>query len=619
MTDNRSGSTNTTSQPLRRDVSTGTDNPVDVAPYEVLAVRVPRRWDPSTEALAVSYDINNPNQRATRGRIVYKVPGTLEPGRDGAVMGDTVIVHRQALTFSQIRSGSFELPPSQRWDGTITEGLPERTGRKVTADVAPIYVVVELWNRSTPQPGNRPGESSGATDVRGEYVARGRARAELDVFTEARWDRNFVIPYGDPDEPDAGTARMIIRVRNVAEGTPARLFVYRIGNLADPWSDRRYMYSGAWPVEQPLLEGATVRNGRVLLRDGSKPGVRFNNYAQHWTQPGNNFYCFRVAFGNRGGGLEASERDYVNHERDCLHLRFTVFIHSVAGDLHEYSHWGSQLHRFFRSDTKYYRPYIMTGSPRDLEDWRRHFRHRYIVILFSHGSCGCYHIDHPREDGELDGRRMDLYHSGFAPDQNICPTGILDTPEARRDLEAARRHYRCDFGGCGHKSHVYHRNWLGSVAVRGSRRRTTFSIHNHPGRVERDDLVIAPDPTGEALHLVLSTDAPRLFVWNGGCRTMLTTNLGEYFVQNGTKYYHGWIYSPLGDYGRIAYDVFTRWIQGTPADPAPDEWDVARLVPAYRDAASRGTRPRYYPRIMDREHGVLNPAAAPGGTERALR
>ena len=116
----------------------------------------------------------------------------------------------------------------------------------------------------------------------------------------------------------------------------------------------------------------------------------------------------------------------------------------------------------------------------------------------------------------------------------------------------------------------------------------------------------------------LANNGPRLLFWNGGCRTILTTNNGERYVNNGTRYYHGWIYSPGCDYGKFAYDVIHRWLKGTRADPAPDEFDVERLLPAYREEATRGTRPRYYPRIMDQPHGVLNPAAAPDAAEGAL-
>lgn len=618
MSGGDSTSTTATSDPLRRAVATGTETPVTVAPYEVLAVHVPSRWDPSSETLAVSYDINNPNARAIRGQILYRVPGTFDPRPDGAPPGQPVVVHRQSLSASQVRSGCFELPEGQRWDGTISEGLSDRVGQKVTADLAPVVVVVEIWNRSTARPGNRTQDNSGTTDVRGEFLARGRTRAELDVIAEARWERDHVIPYDDPDEPNKGKVRMIIRVRNVQEGTAARLFIYRIVNVDDPWSDRMYAYTGANPDGQPGLEGATVRNGRIVLADGTDPEVRFNDYARHWTIPGNNFYCFRVAFGNRGGGIRASERDYVNHERQCLHMRFTVFIHRSAGDLPEYTTYASRLHSFFRSQTRYYRSYLMTGSPRSLDDWRRHFQHRYIVIIFGHAACGCEHNDHPRAGGVPTGDRLDLFHRGFAPDQNCCPRNIESTPEAQQQLQADRQHYHHDFGGCGHKSHVRHYNSLGNVSQTGSRTRTRLWIANQAPPSTENDLLVWPDPNGSAFWMNLANTGPRVFLWNGGCRSILTTNAGEHYVNTGTRYYHGWIYSPACDYGKFAYDVFNRWIKGTSANPAPDEYDIARLLPAYRDAATSGTRPRYYPRIMDRASGVLNPAAPPTATEGAL-
>ena len=105
--------------------------------------------------------------------------------------------------------------------------------------------------------------------------------------------------------------------------------------------------------------------------------------------------------------------------------------------------------------------------------------------------------------------------------------------------------------------------------------------------------------------------------YTGGCRTMLTTNFGEHFVQNETRYYHGWMYSVWIRENRLfAKDFFRRWIKGTAANPAPTEFDLTRFVQAYRDAVG-APGVSSYPRIMNRD-GVLNPRPAPATTGGAL-
>jgi hypothetical protein len=113
--------------------------------------------------------------------------------------------------------------------------------------------------------------------------------------------------------------------------------------------------------------------------------------------------------------------------------------------------------------------------------------------------------------------------------------------------------------------------------------------------------------------------APRFMFFNGGCRTILTTNFGEHFCHNQTRYYSGWVYSPGCDYGRFCYDIFTRWIKGSQDDPAPEEFDVTRLEDAYRFATNRGTRAQYHPRLMDRFGRTTADMAAPvDAADRAL-
>jgi hypothetical protein len=142
---------------------------------------------------------------------------------------------------------------------------------------------------------------------------------------------------------------------------------------------------------------------------------------------------------------------------------------------------------------------------------------------------------------------------------------------------------------------------------------------NRPGGTDRDQLYFwkwwdgdvdpIAQPLGEAL--------PKFCFFSGGCRTMLTTNMGEHFCQNGSTYYSGWVYSPACDYGLFCYDLFTRWIQGPPGEPPPEEADRAAFRAAYQYAANRNDRSQYHPRLMDR-FGVTTAHAAAATAEEAL-
>ncbi len=84
--------------------------------------------------------------------------------------------------------------------------------------------------------------------------------------------------------------------------------------------------------------------------------------------------------------MPASERDYESSERACLHMRFTVFIHTASIDLAFDIKEDIALHRFFRAQTRYYRSYLMTGPPKSAaQQWADYFKHRYIVVINSHG------------------------------------------------------------------------------------------------------------------------------------------------------------------------------------------------------------------------------------------
>jgi hypothetical protein len=400
---------------------------------------------------------------------------------------------------------------------------------------------------------------------------------------------------------------MEIQVINVDEGTPVRVMVARINQIDDPDTDYAYDATGRQPGEQPGLEGLEVNaEGRVVQSDGALPEIMFLNYQDHWKYDGNNFYCFYLAFGERGGYMVASERDYENHEEACLHMRFTVFIHRPATNLPAYTRYANRLYRFFRNDTAYFRAYLMSGPPDTLQDWYDHYQHRYIVIFLGHGGCRCEHDDHPRNSrGDL----HPLYDRAFDPDQNRCPPEIYDTDEARaavaleeqRDRnKPAYRNWPADeplYAGCGHKTHVEHSACLEKL----DSNKVAF-FFNVAGREERNGLLLL-ERDGANLPVSTRLTVPRFCFYNGACRSMLTTNLGEHFTQNPsenkTRYYHGWVYSPSCDYGRFCYDIFSRWLQGTDDDPAPPAPSTTRFMDAYRWAANQGNRAAWNPRIMD--------------------
>jgi len=597
---------------LRSPVSTGRNNNVVALPFTVVSVQCPGLWNPEDGSLALSFEINDPNRRVRAGRILYFAP----PVRD-TEGGSPLLLHSRPLAAGLLTHGTHELPEADRWDGSIAvEGVDRE---RVTADLCPLTVRVEVWNRESDAPGNRAEAGSGPTDVEGEVLGRASTGVTLDVFTRADWSRDNVVPHGDPENPQHGSARMDIRVRNVADGTPVRILVARINRIPEPASDHTYTRTGLQPEHQPGLEGAVVRRGRVVLGNRSQPEVRFLNYQEHWRHPGNNFYCYYVAFGDRGGWLAASQRDHENHEADCLHMRFTVFIHRSAGDLPGYNTCADQLHNFFRNDTRYFRSYIIRGGPGSPERWLRYYRHRFMVIVLGHGGCDCTHGDHPVNS---QGRRHPLYDRGFDPEGNCCPTAISSDPAVQADVAQEEQYDRSHgfqnwpageplYGGCGHTTHVYHTVGLGRTS--GGRR---LGFHSLPGRAERD--VLALRVGGGGVQAVrMEETAPRFIFFNGGCRSMLTDNLGEHFIRNQTRFYSGWVYSPGCDFGQFCYDVFTRWVQGTEEDPPEDPVCPDRFVRAYQHAVSCGTRAQHNPRLMNRA-GRIPAHPDPAQVEEAL-
>lgn len=563
----------------------------------------------------------DPNGRAEFGRIVYLSPTNGGAG-DAAVAAPT-IVHIQLLRPEQITNGHHELTPIQRWDGVIGNVPHPRMGSRVGYADSPIRVLIQLWNHDRTPPPISKDESETSPIAR--HVSRDQHDVRIDSIVEARWDRSWVVPYGDPEEPEHGEARMQIRVQNVPDGTPVQLYVERIGDPEQIRSplNKPYARTGHDSKAQPGLEGAVVRAGRVVLPDGKPPFVRFNRYEEHWAYEGNNFYAFHAALGDGGRFQPASQRDYAKHELECVHMRFTVFIHSPAGDLGYAKNSTRKLHRFLRDETKYFRSYLMEGAPKSAEQWLSYWKHRYIVVLACHAACQCTHADHPRKKKHPD-EFMEMHHRGFVPDKNVCPTemelnGILMMAE---DMEKYKQE---SFDGCGNKTHVT--QWSGLGWINNDEKYVVYNTIDRPALVLSHQKRAAVDPKdrgkarpfAEAKGVTLETDDfPRLMFYNGGCRTMLTTNFGEPLIEAGTRYHCGWIWGVLDEVdGRMLPDFFKHWIKGTKKDPAPVEFDGDRVPDAYRAVAALGEAPDWHPRIMD-GNGVLNPRVEPDRAPKAL-
>jgi hypothetical protein len=569
-------------------------NALETAPFAVVNTRGTNPWDPTQGSLTLGYEIIDPNFQIRGGRIRYCVY------RLG--VGAVTVAERPLRDDQLLHGRCYEVPLGERWDGTIEQGLTDRVGEVVDAELSHIWVYVEAWNTPNPAPAGPedPMQTAGAEGryrtVRDrEWVAWSRDLIAIDCIVQGSWARNWITPYPNLEEPDKAEVGMNVRVKNVREGTPARFWVTRI---KPDFSIEHYCFSN--DEDQELAHGAVVRGGRVLLPNGQVPKIRFTQIDLHWTRPGeNNFYCFWVGFGTEGACVLATPIDYMNQERECLHLRFTVAIVVGQSDLPEYNAAGQNLHNFFRGGTKYYRSYLKT-SMSDAEAFAKFTRGRYIVILLTHAACGCNHDDHPTYVDHGETKKMDPYHGGFVPDRNVCPTELVDTPEARRGIAEDRRHYHHDFGGCGNRERVFHQNKAHRAWITHFENDTGAWIQFTSGS----------GTTGQ--NFVVEAYRARRFLWNGGCRTALTTNFGNTFSRSGTSYYHGWIYSPSCDYGVMCTEFFRDWIKG-----GPIEYDDTRIVEAYLRAARRGTRPRHHPRLIQGSN-YLNPMPDPAAARGAL-
>ena len=483
-----------------------------------------------------------------------------------------MVVHRRALRAAQWTPGSHELQVVDRWDGIVHEGIEDCDGERVTADLSTLRVTVEVWNTTNPEPAPRVPDGNGRTEREREWASSADAMVVIDAIVEARWDTDWVIPARDPVEPAQGRGRHDHSGEERARGHAG---THRRQTHQSHFQSLTSI-SPMWTIRSPgglqeHLANAIVRGDRVVLPDGSIPRCRFNNFDEHWVFEGNNFYAFWLAFGS-GDAMAASERDYVNHEQDCVHMRFTVFIHIGITKWHECIDSGHQLHALFRR-TRYYRSYLIIGPPETLRAWWDYFKNRYIVIFNGHAACWCEHPEHPTEPvpharhasgTPPPSRPMELLHSGFEPDRYVCPTEIVNAPSARRSIRSDRAHYRRNFGGCGHGTNVGHQLLLGRV--QGS----DAFLNDWRPELETHIVPLGSVAGTDNRDIDMNTIAPRMFLYAGACRTMLTPNLGDRFISAtpGTRYFSGWVYSELVDIGsRHLVTFFRRWILGSSSDP----------------------------------------------------
>jgi hypothetical protein len=628
MSNGHANSSTGAAKPLTRDVLTGQDNTLHTVPFAVLGVTAgdeDGKWDPSQGPLRVEYGISDRNGLAKSGRILYFT----KPHRSGGAVSDSadgeMILYRQSLNSDEIKPGTHV---TSKWDGNISEGMQDRIGKRVTADLSPVFARVELWNQPTPSPGKPDG--SGQTDVPDQYLSSKEARTVIDVIVKAEWDNYRCIPFVvDPRdkaeakkykrlEPELGVTKMKIRV-NLAEGTDVRIMVCRIVDIQDPSKDELYACT---PTDKELEEGGddemqkglywlTVdKKGRVTLAGVGRgdPYVEWKNYGEHWKHEGeNNFYCFKLGFGKDGRYMVASERDYGEGETDlrvrrkkerrCLHMRFTVHIHCPAPDLPRSRKEAKRLHAFFRKKTEYYRSYLTTSAS-TLDEFHMAFRHRYVFVFTGHAACSCLDASHPRTSEEVKvgkrtlkkGALKDVPREDFAPDQNRCPTDVST------DV----------YGGCGNKPEVRHHLVLGKI---GGRRLYLAVLSKSEGNASVLLGIEKGKPTDPKIRrtLDLSSECPRLMMYTATCRSILTTNLGELFTRAGTKYFVGYTYTSDDD-DNLCERFFNRWIKGTKKQKARSEFDTLWLVTTFISCAAshKNSRTRH-PRIITQLSNALSP------------
>jgi len=596
--------------PLTKDVSTGHDNPVQTAPFSVIHVKAgdkdkEGKWDVTKGPLSVEYRISDQNSMAKSGRIVYFVKRKAGSGTGASII--ETIVYKQALKPGEIKPGKNHT--TKHWDGKISEGLTDRIGQKVTADLSPVGIRVEIWDQTTAAPGKPLG--GGKTDVPGEYLSTKETQVLIDVIAEAKWANHRCIPYGDPDEPKLGTTSMKIRV-NVAEGALVKIAVCRIVDINDPTKDELY---GRTPKDEEIerlkpedlqsgLHGAMVnKDGRVLLRKGTEPYVEWKYYKEHWKNEGeNNFYCFYIALGEDGKYIPASERDYVNKEKECLHMRFTVFILCPDPNLNNSRGEAKRLHSFFRAKTKYFRSYLLTKSPDSVEHFIKLFRHRYIVIILGHAACFCFHPNHLKRKikKKIEKKLVELEmwievpREKFNPDQDKCPKDL--NPSDIKKIEKIK------FYGCGNRPEIQHVLQLGKVGKRKMGMVIFPDLKKQPGLFAA---LVKEKPTDPSVVKKLTPeDYPRLMFYAASCRSILTTRLAEEFTKKAkTKYYVGITYSGW-DSANLCEKFFEQWIKGTKKEPVPTEYDVSRLVDCFVDAAKRKIYACEHPRITNHSLGL---------------
>lgn len=348
--------------------------------------------------------------------------------------------------------------------------------------------------------------------------------------------------------------------------------------------------------------------------------------------------------------IPVTERDWVNKEKDCLHLRFGVFICSPAGNLSNARWAGKTLHRLFRAKTKYWRSYLLETGPPSGKLWTYYHAGRAMVLFMGHSGVSCNylgpavkegkHFDengiplegysgHPlysktkwkkRKNGKRYKDRAGWYFkwlpsNGFPIEGNCCPTAV-----SKRKV-----------GGCGQKDQVEQYLAIGrspKVCEPPEARGKKWSLSHFTGPDKPSYLNVQAQgdklfgPLGSVMMDMNPPFTPRYGAYLDGCRTMLTTNLAEFYTIGGTEIVIGWAYS-VGDFtaSRMIVDVYTKWLIGSRRNPAPDEFDRPRFKAVLMEEMSRLRRRRADGPLMYDGNSLINPnaKAAPATTGNALK
>lgn len=569
---------------------TGRNNPLAVKPFSVsdLHDRLDRAWEPQNEKLPLTWFIRDASQLIRAGRISYLGRGS---------NGRYELLARRSLPAVDLTPGRHDLAPADQWDGQITEQVT-RNGKRVTrvlADMSALRVIIQVWNTSSSSPRLPAGKWEGKTAQKGEWVSAAECRITVNAVVNGQWDREWVVPYEAWDEED-GQGAMRIEVRNVADDTPVKLEVLRIGNIGDPATDKLYASTkSSRRKAQPGLHGAVVKSGRVMLPGDKDPYVRFSEYDKHWNGPGVDFYTFRVRFG-KGDAIQAGERDYRAREFNCVHMRFTVAIQADKTAVQPQA----QSMRDFINSNKYFVAHLAFDIE-TVEEYVRFMSHRFIFVFMGHGSSGCISPSHPRMSN---GARKDMPEKFFPPDEYKCPTVLPQGFDPK------------EYGGCGSKTHVYQRVWAcrkKHPEDKGQPKAPALYLRwdNLPPGDRPGELRFFWTETrfvnGKAKHSAPKDKSvrkmkgllPKFLFYCGSCMSITTPDLGWRTVRAGTRYYMGWVYLSRTDWNAtFPLDVLKLWLKEYNHGSDPDNVGMDLFERIWLDRQKAGAWQEREPRLM---------------------